>query len=467
MIDSMKSVYPVILSGGSGTRLWPKSRQFYPKQLHKLYGNCTLLQHTINRVDFAERFIVICNNEQRFMVADQVSQIAKNEASYDIILEPTGRNTAPAIIVAALHAQSIDKDAIIAVFAADHLIRNVQQFRVALEEAVKFAREDKLVAFGVTPTKPETGYGYIRSNEKNGVSCPIAEFVEKPNLEAAERYLASGDYYWNSGMFVFKASIVLQELVNLRPEMVDNCRLALDQSVTDLDFIRLAAEPFAKCTDISIDYALMEKTKRAWIVPLKDSGWSDIGSWDALWEVSDKDKSGNVFVGDVIADKCTNCYVNSEGRLVSLVGLDDIVVVDTADAVMVMKKSEAQNVKNIVNILKQKGRSEFTLHREVHRPWGSFDVVDIGDRYQVRRITVKPGASLSLQKHDHRSEHWVVVSGEAEIQRGGELFHLTENQSAYIPAGEKHLLHNPGQISLRVIEVKSGEYIGEDDVTRY
>ena len=460
----MSTVIPVVLSGGSGTRLWPKSRQHFPKQLHKLYGEYSLLQQTAKRVAGDVTPIVVCNNEQRFMVADQLAEVLATKA--DIILEPLARDTAPAVAVAALQAISRDPEAIIAVFPADHLIKNLEAFNAAVAAAAKLADEEKLVTFGIAPTKPETGYGYIRATQKGGGSA-VAEFVEKPQVAVAEQYLASGDYYWNSGMFVFKAKQLIAELSEYQPEIVAACKDALANAKCDLDFIRLDETAFAKSPAISVDYALMEKTSKAWVLPLENSGWSDIGSWDALWQVSDKDQNGNAFQGDVIAKDARNCYVNADGRLVTLVGVEDIAVIDTADAVMVINQNNAQAVKEVVNQLKKEGRSEFSLHREVHRPWGCYDSIDNGARYQVKRITVKPGASLSLQMHHHRAEHWIVVAGTALVQRGDDEMLLSENQSVYIPLGEKHRLTNPGKVTLELIEVQSGSYLGEDDIVRF
>ena len=460
----MPTVIPVILSGGSGTRLWPKSREGYPKQLHKLYGDKSLLQHTVKRVASAQAPIIICNNEQRFMVADQLAEVLSEKA--DIVLEPTGRDTAPAVAVAALRALQRDPQAVIAVFAADHLITGLDVFNAAVQQAVELASMGKLVTFGVAPTHPETGYGYIKAAAQAEPSA-VEQFVEKPDAATAESYVQSGDYYWNSGMFVFKAEQLIAELEQYQPDIISACRQALDHAATDLDFIRLDKSAFETAPKISIDYALMEKTQSAWVVPLVESGWSDIGSWDALWNVCEKDEQGNAFEGDVIASASRNCYVNSEGRLVALVGMTDTVVVDTADALLVMNKSCAQKVKEIVGQLKMQNRSEFELHREVHRPWGCYDSIDNGERYQVKRITVKPGASLSLQMHHHRAEHWIVVSGTALVQRGDDEMLLSENQSVYIPLGEKHRLTNPGKVTLELIEVQSGSYLGEDDIVRF
>ncbi len=459
----MPPVIPVILSGGSGSRLWPKSRHHFPKQLHRLYGQHTMLQETMKRVEWlGQPQIVICNNDQRFMVADQVQEIG---IKTEIVLEPVARNTAPAIVIGALKSLEISPDAIIAVFPADHLVRNSHQFNESLKAAIEVAQQGKLVTFGVVPTRPETGYGYIKSEEDHGL-LRVSAFVEKPNLEKAEEYLSSGDYYWNSGMFVFAAKSLIEQIELFQPAMLRHCRDALANGVKDLDFFRLNQEDFAKCANLSIDYAVMEKTSEAYMVPFT-AQWSDVGSWQALWEVGDKDSNENVFFGDVIAENSQGCYVSCEGRLVALVGVKDLVVVETADSVLVTHKDSSQDVKKIVDSLKAGSRSEYLSHREVHRPWGSYDLVDTGNRYQVKRITVKPGASLSLQMHHHRAEHWVVVAGTAQIQKGDQKQILTENQSAYIPLGEKHRISNPGLVPLHLIEVASGTYLAEDDIVRF
>lgn len=463
----MATVIPVILSGGSGSRLWPKSRHHYPKQLHQLYGDKTMLQQTVCRVKHLNAApIIICNNHQRFMVADQLQEI---QCDSEIILEPVARNTAPAIVVAALRAMQADTNAVIAVFPADHLVNNSDVFNAALDTAVGAAEAGALVTFGVVPTKPEVGYGYIKSLGKGAAGSAaqnITAFVEKPNLSTAQTYCDSGDYFWNSGMFVFSAAQLIEELKNFEPEMVAHCEAALARAKTDLDFIRLSEQEFALCPDISIDYALMEKTSNAKMVAL-NAGWSDVGSWEALWEVSEKDEHNNVLVGDAMVYGSKNCYAASEGRLVALVGVEDLVVVETADSVLVMDKNRSQDVKHIVTELKRLKRSEFESHREVFRPWGSYDLVDCGERYQVKRITVKPGHSLSLQMHHHRAEHWVVVTGTAEVQREDSTQILSENQSVYIPIGQKHRLANPGLVPLQLIEVASGGYLAEDDIVRF
>ncbi len=457
-------VIPVILSGGSGSRLWPKSRQAYPKQLHTLYGEHTMLQHTYNRVAQYGAPTVVCNDAQRFMVADQLSDVC--EAPAQIILEPMGRNTAPAIAVAALQALAQTEDAIIVVLPADHQITHQHAFAQALETAIQAASEGKLVAFGVVPTHAETGYGYINASGADARGANIERFVEKPDQVTAQTYVDRGDYYWNSGMFVFSARAFLDELTAHEPEMVDACKKALDSGVKDLDFIRLDAEAFGNNKDISVDYAVMERTNKAWCVPL-DCGWSDLGSWQSLWENSEKDTQGNVKQGDVFALDCENTLLSSEKRLIAAVGVKDLVAIDTDDALLLVNREQTQDVKKIVEWLKAEGRSEYTFHREVHRPWGCYDSIDNGDRYQVKRIEVKPGASLSLQMHHHRAEHWIVVTGTALVQRGEEEVLLSENQSIYIPLGEKHRLTNPGKVPLQLIEVQSGSYLGEDDIVRF
>lgn len=458
------AVYPVILSGGSGTRLWPKSRKAYPKQLHTLYGEYTMLQHTALRIEEGAAPIVVCNDSQRFMVAEQLNSVCSSKPI--ILLEPTGRNTAPAICVAAMQAMQADENAIVVVLPADHLIKQADVFNAALKTAVAKAQEGKLVAFGIVPNKPETGYGYIHAQVKCSDGAKISKFVEKPDLATAQGYVDSGEYFWNSGMFVFSAHAYLSELQKFEPEMIELCQAALEGAQGDLDFIRLGEESFSKNNDISVDYAVMEKTQNAWMVPL-DAGWSDLGSWESLWDALDKDEAGNVSTGDVVLHECKNSIFHGEQRLVTAIGLDDIVVVDTDDSLLVAKKSHSQDVKVIVDELKSKGRSESNLHRKVYRPWGNYDSIGFGERYQVKCIEVKPGASLSLQMHHHRAEHWIVVSGTAIVQRGEEEHLLSENQSIYIPLGETHRLTNPGKINLQLIEVQSGSYLGEDDIVRF
>ncbi len=460
---------PVILSGGSGTRLWPLSRELYPKQLLPLVGDETMLQDTARRLTGLTEAgpIVVCNEHHRFMVAEQLRQIGSTPSA--IVLEPVGRNTAPAVAIAALTALSAavpGDEPLLLVMPADHLLRDVAAFhRVVLAGQVA-AAAGKLVTFGVVPTKPETGYGYIRRGSGAGPVYPIAEFVEKPDAKRAAKYVAAGDYLWNSGMFLFSARRYLGELGRLAPEMLASCEAALKGAKHDLDFTRLDAAAFGRCPSDSIDYAVMEKTKDAVVVPL-DAGWSDVGSWSALHESLPPDAAGNVTRGDVITEDSSGCYLYSSQRLVATVGLKDHVVVETKDAVMVAPKDRVQDVKNLVARLKKLGRSEPALHREVFRPWGSYDSVDGGTRFQVKRLSVKPGATLSLQMHHHRAEHWIVVSGTARITCDEKVFLLSENESTYIPIGAKHRIENPGKVELHIIEVQSGSYLGEDDIVRF
>ncbi len=460
----MLPILPVILSGGSGTRLWPLSREAYPKQFLPLVGDVTMLQATWNRVAAiaGKAPIVVANQEHRFMAAEQLREC--NVTPQALILEPIGRNTAPAIAIAALQALATGEDALLLVLPSDHVVRDDTAFHAAVKQAAVAADAGKLVTFGIVPTAPETGYGYIKAHVGEGVRG-VDRFVEKPNLETAQQYVASGEYYWNSGMFLFKASRYLQELEALQPAILSACRTALDKASRDTDFIRLDADAFAASPNDSIDYAVMEKTADAAVVPL-DAGWNDVGSWSALWEVSDKDADGNACHGDVIALDCRNSYAYGT-RLIAMVGLEDVVVVETDDAVFVGHKDRVQDVKEIVGQIKRDGRSEAAAHRKVYRPWGAYDSIDNGARFQVKRITVKPGATLSLQMHHHRAEHWIVVSGTAEVTRGDDVILLTENQSTYIPLGVTHRLKNPGKLPLELIEVQSGSYLGEDDIVRF
>lgn len=458
---------PVILSGGAGTRLWPVSRELYPKQLLPLVGDRTMLQATLQRLDGTTvgEPIVVCNESHRFMVAEQLRQIDITPRA--IVLEPFGRNTAPAIALAALQAlEGGDADPTLLVLPADHVIRNVKAFHAAMAVASAAADAGHLVTFGVVPHVPETGYGYIRRGDALAGAHRIEAFVEKPDVARAEEFLRAGTYLWNSGMFVFKAKRFLEELERHAPDIAKQCRAALANAKKDLDFTRLDTEAFEACRSDSIDYAVMEKTKDAVVVPL-DAGWSDVGSWSALYDANEADAQGNVRMGDVLVEDSSGNYLYAESRLVASVGLRDHVVVETKDAVLVAPKDRVQDVKKLVDQLKKSGRHEHSLHREVFRPWGSYDSVDAGDRYQVKRLTVKPGAVLSLQLHHHRAEHWIVVSGTARITRGEETFLLEENQSTYIPVGTKHRIENPGRIPLHIIEVQSGGYLGEDDIVRF
>jgi mannose-1-phosphate guanylyltransferase/mannose-6-phosphate isomerase len=456
---------PVILSGGSGTRLWPLSRELYPKQLLPLVGERTMLQETVQRLAGLEAAapIVVCNEAHRFLVAEQLRQLgAKPQA---IILEPAGRNTAPAIALAALQASP---DALLLVLPADHVIRDQPAFQAAVRAALPAARAGKLVTFGIVPTAPETGYGYIKqaAAQDAGGAFPIERFIEKPDLARAEGFLEEGGYYWNSGMFLFRADRYLAELEKHAPDIAAAARAALRAATPDLDFVRVDKAAFEACRSDSIDYAVMEKTSDAVVVPLS-AGWSDVGSWSALHAALPCDENGNVIRGDVISEDSTGCYFYAESRLVSAVGLKDHVIVETKDAVMVAPKDRVQDVKKLVARLKAAGRNEHSLHREVYRPWGSYDSIDNGQRFQVKRLTIKPGAQLSLQLHHHRAEHWIVVSGTARITLDDKVFLLQENQSTYIPIGARHRIENPGMVPLHIIEVQSGSYLGEDDIVRF
>ncbi len=457
---------PVVLAGGTGSRLWPKSRAALPKQFLSLTSNSTMLQDTVTRLNGtnAEPPVFICNDAHRFLVAEQLRK--KNIEHDGILLEPAGRNTAPAIALAALHATKTGNDPVLLVLAADHLIKDQEAFHSAIVKAEALANEGKLVTFGIVPDKPHTGYGYIKAGKVLNVGFEVADFVEKPQPETAKQYVESGDFFWNSGMFMFKASRYIEELGKYNPEMLEVCRRAIETEAPDLDFIRVDSEIFSTCPDDSIDYAVMEKTDSAAMVPL-DAGWSDVGSWTSLWETADKDEDGNVCVGDTILEKTRNSYVNAEQRLVSVIGLEDVIVVETKDAVMVAHKDDAQSIKNVVNKLKAEKRPEFEFHREVFRPWGSYDSIDNGARFQVKRITVKPGEKLSVQMHHHRAEHWIVVSGSANVTIDDNTKLVTENESVYIPIGAVHALENPGKIPLELIEVQSGAYLGEDDIVRF
>ncbi len=461
------------MSGGSGSRLWPQSRSLYPKQFLPLVNEQTMLQNTLSRLDGLDSVsdpLVIANEEHRFLVAEQIRQMGRQTSA--IILEPVGKNTAPAVALAALKAQTLseEKDPLLLVLAADHVIQNVQAFHQAIEAALPAASDGKLVTFGIVPTHPETGYGYIKASKTlTGNSeqvSPVDNFVEKPDLETAQDYLASGDYYWNSGMFLFKASRYLEELNKYRPDILQACEKAMAAESADLDFVRLDEAAFHACPDESIDYAVMEKTTDSVVVPL-DAGWSDVGSWSSLADICEKDESGNACQGDVLLHDTRNTYVRSEKKLIATVGVDDLVITESDDAILVAHKNRVQDVKKIVERLKAANRSEAKLHRKVYRPWGAYDSIDMGDRFQVKRITVKPGAQLSLQMHHHRAEHWIVVKGTALVTNGDQEILLTENQSTYIPIGVVHRLENPGKFDLELIEVQSGGYLGEDDIVRF
>lgn len=458
---------PIILAGGSGTRLWPLSRELYPKQFHALAGSHTMLQETVMRLQGldCESPLVICNEEHRFIAAEQLRQIGEDGAT--ILLEPVGRNTAPAIALAALYASRSGGDPVLLVLAADHLIQQPDRFRESVVKAVPLAEEGRLVAFGIVPDRPEIGYGYIRRGTPLGDDGFVVEkFEEKPDHKTAEAYVRDGGYYWNSGMFLFRASAFLSELKRFQPEILDACGQAIGAIEQDMDFVRIDADKFRASPAISIDYAVMEKTGAAALVPL-DAGWNDIGSWSALWDVQERDDAGNALTGDVLALDSKDILVRAESRLVATVGVEDLVIVETKDAVLVAHKDHVQNVKDIVERIRKLGRQEHINHREVYRPWGRYDSIDFGERDQVKRITVKPGAKLSVQMHHHRAEHWVVVRGTAKVQKGNETIVLSENQSTYIPLGEIHALENPGKIPLELIEVQSGSYLGEDDIVRF
>ncbi|WP_338463719.1 mannose-1-phosphate guanyltransferase [Franconibacter daqui] len=472
---SQSTLYPVIMAGGSGSRLWPLSRVLYPKQFLCLKGELTMLQATIARLNGVqcESPVVICNEQHRFIVAEQLREL--NKLTENIILEPAGRNTAPAIALAALAAKrnSPDNDPLMLVLAADHVIQNEEAFRDAVRAAMPFAESGKLVTFGIVPDQPETGYGYIRRGEVvnpeqnvDAVAFSVAQFVEKPNLETARAYVNTGEYYWNSGMFLFRAGRYLEELNKYRPDILDACEKAMRAVDPDLDFIRVDEAAFLACPEESVDYAVMEKTADAVVVPM-DAGWSDVGSWSSLWEISSRTPEGNVHHGDVISHNTENSYVYAESGLVTTVGVKDLVVVQTKDAVLIADRNHVQDVKKVVEQIKQDGRREHHIHREVYRPWGKYDSIDEGDRYQVKRITVKPGEGLSLQMHHHRAEHWIVVAGTAKVTINDEVTLLGENESIYIPLGATHCLENPGKIPLDLIEVRSGAYLEEDDVVRF
>ena len=463
------ALHPVILSGGTGSRLWPMSRTALPKQLLPLVTERTMLQETVLRLQDLPGVaapMVVCNDDHRFLVAEQLREI--DVAHNGIFLEPVGRNTAPAAAVAALSLLRQDPDAIMLILPADHLIRDRKAFHAAVGEGLKAVAAGYLVTFGIVPKGPETGYGYIRGGEGlvGQSASRVDSFVEKPSRERAEAFLASGDYFWNSGMFLFSARQFLDELSRFRPDILAACEAASSVMSPDLDFCRLDRAAFEQCPADSIDYAVMEQTSSAAVVPT-DIGWDDIGAWSALWAVGEKDDRGNVSRGDVYLDGVSHSYVKSESRMVAVVGLQNVIVVETADAVLVVDRDHAQEVKKITEHLGREGRNEHLFHTRVFRPWGWYQGIDEGDRFQVKRMMVKPGHKLSLQMHHHRAEHWVVVSGTAKVTRDGETLLLSENQSTYIPLGTSHRLENPGKVPLHIIEIQSGTYLGEDDIVRF
>jgi mannose-1-phosphate guanylyltransferase/mannose-6-phosphate isomerase len=471
------NLQPVILCGGAGTRLWPLSREQYPKQLLALAGDDTLLQATAHRVDrslvAANRKvlapIVVANEDYRFITAEQLRQAGVVPAA--IVLEPAGRNTAPALTLAAMVALQADDDPVLVVMPADHVITGVESFRAAIAQGSSHAETGKVVTFGVRPTNPETGYGYIRAGKVLSGQDPgreISAFTEKPDSATARGYVTSGEYLWNSGIFMLRASVWLNLLGALRPEIVQACRAAIEARTRDRDFLRIGKEAFAACPADSIDYAVMEKLPegRGVVIPL-DAGWSDVGAWNALWHLGTRNEDNNVLHGDVMTVATRDTLAISQSRLLALVGLEDVVVVETPDAVLVAHMDNMQQVKDVVAQLKRKGRTEADTHRKIYRPWGYYDSIDAGNRFQVKRIVVNPGAALSLQMHHHRAEHWVVVRGTARVTRGDETFLVSENESTYIPIGTKHRLENPGKVPLEIIEVQSGAYLGEDDITRF
>ena len=454
----------VIMAGGSGTRLWPLSRAAHPKQFLTLHGDDTMLQATFKRLDDLDiqSSVTICNEEHRFFVAEQLREIDRLGS---IILEPVGRNTAPAIALAALSSPE-GEDPLLLVLAADHVIQDEASFTETVRNAIPLAESGKLVTFGIVAHEPNTGYGYIKKGEAQGPGFIVDTFVEKPSIDVAIEYLESGDYFWNSGMFLFKASRYLEELQKYRPDIYEACHLSMKDISKDNDFLRVNEVAFDACPSDSIDYAVMEQTYDALVVPM-DAGWSDIGSWSSLWDVSDKDGNGNATYGDVILHKTNNSYIRTDGKLVVAIGVDDLVIISTKDVLAVAHKDSVQDVKAVAQKLKAESRTEWEHHREVYRPWGKYDSIDSGDRYQAKRITVKPGAKLSVQMHHHRAEHWIVVSGTAKVTNGEKTFILSENESTYIPVGVIHALENPGKVPLEMIEVQSGSYLGEDDIVRF
>ena len=469
MNKTLPLVHPVILSGGSGSRLWPLSRRLYPKQLLPLAGARTMIQDTALRFarDGFANPLVICNQEHRFLIAEQLREAGVAQST--IVLEPVGRNTAPAAAVAALLLVRSDEGGLILLLPSDHVITDNSAFHAAIDKALPAARAGAMVTFGIKPAGPVTGYGYISGGEPlaDAQGCfRVERFVEKPDRATAERYLASGNYFWNSGIFLFSAKRFLSEMERLEPKMLAACKEAVEKGRKDLDFVRLEENAFAKSPSQSIDYAIMEHTQHAAVVPV-EMGWSDVGSWHALWDISEKSQGGNAVKGDVVVQDVRNSYLRSDGPLLAAVGVEDVVVVATTDAVLVSHREAAQDVKKIVDELERQGREHHIQHRKVYRPWGSYEGIDAGERFQVKRIIVNPGAKLSLQMHHHRAEHWVVVAGTARVTCGEKEFLLYENESTFIPLGTRHRLENPGKVPLHLIEVQSGTYLGEDDIVRF
>ena len=462
-------IIPIIMAGGTGSRLWPMSREHYPKQFLSVTGSDSMIQNTIKRLDGLDVSdpMIICNKEHRFLVAEQLRQIDK--LTNNIVLEPIGRNTAPAIALASLKALSNGDDPILLILAADHVIEDISQFHIAIEHALQHATNNKLVTFGIVPQSPETGYGYIQRGEQvdsaDSLIFKVGGFVEKPDIDTANEYLNSGEYFWNSGMFMFKASKYISELEKFRPDILSACKDSFDASTTSDNFLNISQDIFANCPDESVDYAVMEKTQDAIVVGL-DAGWNDVGSWAALWDVSKKDDNSNALSGDSWTYNSHNCYINSDDKLVAAIGVNNLVIVNTKDAVLVMNKDDSQDVKKAVEFLKKNNRKEYIHHRQIYRPWGHSDSVDQTSRFNVNRITVKPGGAFSTQIHHHRVEHWVVLSGTAKILLDDKEFLLTENQSTFIPIGIKHSLINPGKIPLEILEIQSGSYLGADDIIR-
>ena len=468
-----KEIIPVILCGGYGTRLWPLSRKSFPKQFLKLNDNNSLLQNTYLRIsdlDNINKPILVCNEEHRFIVAQQMREI--DVKPYSIILEPFGRNTAPAIAISALKSLNLSEniDPILLVLSSDHIIKNKSNFKEAIEYGLKFAKNNRLVHFGIIPDSPQTGYGYIKASkpfvEKKITGENILEFIEKPNLEKAKKLIQDKRFTWNSGIFMFRAKTILEELKKFEEEILINCKESLSKSKIDLDFQRLDREAFKKCSNISIDYSIMEKTNKGTVIPL-DAGWSDIGSWESIWENSTKDHVGNHLEGNVISYLAKNCYLKSEKRLLVGIGIKDLIAIETNDAILISDKSQSQKVKDMVKMLKEKGISEGENHSKIYRPWGNYISIAQEERWQVKMIEVNPDGKLSLQMHHHRSEHWIIVKGRAKVEIEDKIDFLTENQSTYIPLGKKHRLSNPGKIPLILIEVQSGSYVGEDDIVRF